>query len=88
MGDLAPLLGGTGVLGLLAVVIFHLLSSNRADRQQYEEFAGKAAAEVVAAEKRADDAWAMVEAERKQRWAAEDRAAQLARQVRELGGVP
>lgn len=88
MGDLAPLLGGAGVFGVLAWVVGHLLASNRADRQQYEDFAGKAAAEVVAADKRADDAWVLVEAERRSRWAAEDRAAQLARQVRELGGVP
>jgi hypothetical protein len=88
VGDLAPLLGGAGVFGVLALVVIHLLSSNRADRQQYEDFAGKAAAEVVAAEKREADAWQLVDAERRSRWAAEDRAAQLARQVRELGGVP
>jgi len=87
VGDLATFLGA-GVFGVLALVIVYLLSSNRADRQQYGEFADKAAAEVVAADKREADAWQLVEAERRSRWAAEDRAAQLARQVRELGGVP
>lgn len=88
MGELAPLLGAGGVFGVLALVIFHLLASNRADRQQYETFAGRAAADVTAAEKREADAWLLVEQERKERWAAEDRSARLARQVRELGGEP
>lgn len=88
MGDLVPLLGGAGVFGVLAVVILYLLSSNRADRAQYEEFAARASADVEAAEKREADAWALLEAARKARWDAEDRAAALARQVRDLGGSP
>lgn len=88
MGELAPLLGGAGVFGVLALVIFHLLASNRADRQQYETFAARAAADVEAAERRETEAWQRLEEERRERWVAEDRAAQLARQVRELGGEP
>jgi hypothetical protein len=88
VGELVPLLGGAGVFGVLALVIFHLLSSNRQDRQQYETFANRAAKDVTDAENREADARALIEQERNARWAAEDRAAQLARQVRELGGSP
>lgn len=86
MGELVPLLGTSGGLGLFAIVIAYLLGSNRADRKQLGE-------QVDDAERRADAAEAReaalraslskeLESERAARHSAEDRAAELAREVK------
>lgn len=81
MGELAPLLGTGGGLGVLAVVIAYLLGSNRADRKQATDQIGDAEKRADAAEAREAALRKELESERASRHSAEDRAAELAREV-------
>lgn len=87
MGDLAPYVGA-GVFGVLAFVILHLLSTTRAIPKEYGELVDRVEAQAKAAEERERATQAMLAQERQARWAAEDRAEHLARQLRHLGGDP
>lgn len=85
MGDLATLASAGGI-GVLALVIGYLLSSNRQDRKEYGEAIDKA-------EARADKARAEAEAERTARRTAEDKADRFARELERhrpapTGGAP
>lgn len=90
MGELAPLgIGGSGLL-VLAYVIFALLRSNRADRGQANQQIGDAEKRADAAEAREASLRASLsaelESERAARHRAEDREAELAREVKALRG--
>jgi septal ring factor EnvC (AmiA/AmiB activator) len=84
VGELAPLLGGGSVFGVLALVIAWLLKSNRDDRDQAEK-------QIDAANKRASEARAevaslelLLDAEQERRRKAEDDRSELAREVKGL----
>lgn len=84
MGELAPLLAGGGVFGVLAIVVVYLLAAlDKAQRRADDR--------IDAAERRADEATArhratqlLLDEARNARRAAEDQAAELAREVRGL----
>lgn len=88
MGELAPLLGGAGVFGVLALVIGYLLKSNRDDRVQFGKEIDDAEARADRAEQRARELQAEHEAALKAKWAVEAREAEQARefasQVKEI----
>ena len=88
MGDLATLATGGVGLGVFVLVIFYLLSSNRADRKEYQEAIDRAEARADRAEQRAREAAAReqgtqtaLDEARGGRRTAEDRAAELAREM-------
>lgn len=85
MVELAPLLAGGGVFGVLAIIIVYLLAaidriSKRADDRidAAERRADESTARGRETQRLLDDAWQRARA-------AEDQAADLARQVRVLG---
>lgn len=77
MAELLPQLLGAGGFSALAVIIIVLLSSNRADRKTATEL-------IAAANQRATDAFAREDTARAAQRAAEDTAADLAREVKNL----
>ncbi len=88
MGELLPAGGLGAALALLAGVIGYLLNANRADRKEYQEAIDRAEARADAAEtrtraaeQRSDALQQAVDEARARRRAAEDRAAELARQL-------
>lgn len=85
MGEFATLVSAGGG-GLLVLVIIYLLAGNRADRQQYEDLVDRAEARAVAVETRERAAQDELDRERARRHKAEDDAADLRRQLRDLGG--
>lgn len=79
--DLAPLIGAGGGLGILAAVIIYLLSSNRADRQDYREAVREERTRADEAETKLDVLQAVIDEARAARRAAEDRAALAEREL-------
>jgi len=77
VAELLPQLVGAGGFGALAVIIVVLLSSNRTDRKTATEL-------IAAANQRARDAFEREDAARAAQRAAEDTAADLAREVKAL----
>lgn len=90
MGDLATLAGAGGGLGLLAVVIGYLLTSNRQDRQDYREAITDAERRADAAEARAEALQTALDEARTARRVAEDKAALAERELARYrpGGEP
>jgi flagellar motility protein MotE (MotC chaperone) len=84
VGELATLLAGSGVFGVLAIIIVYLLAA--VDKAQRRADEG-----IAKAEQRADD-WAarhretqrLLDESRDARRAAEDRADEQAREIRDL----
>ena len=79
MGELAPLLGGTGVFGVLAFVIGYLLKFNRDDRVQFGKEIDDAEARADKAETRAERLQGLLDAANEERRKALDVAAEQAR---------
>jgi predicted Zn-dependent peptidase len=79
VGELAPLLGGTGVFGVLALVIGYLLKYNRDDRIQLGKEIDDAEARADKAETRAERLQVLLDAANEERRKALDVAAEQAR---------
>lgn len=79
MGELAPLLGGTGVFGVLAFVIGYLLKYNRDDRIQLGKEIDDAEARADKAETRAERLQGLLDAANEERRKALDVAAEQGR---------
>jgi septal ring factor EnvC (AmiA/AmiB activator) len=84
VAELVPLLGGSGVFGVLALVIAWLLKSNRDDRSQAEEQIKAANARAKEARAEAAELEDLIDAEQARRRKAEEERADLALEVKGL----